>query len=366
VATMRDVAAHAGVSAKTVSRVFNDDPHVLPETRARVEAALAELKYVPNSLATTFRAGRAAVIGVAVPDIADPFFSFIATAVERLAAQHDMSVVVTSLGDKADREKSIVESLLRWQISGLVIAPISNDQRYLRPWSDKLPLVFVDRAPVGVVTDSFTEDDHGGAFEATRHLIGHGHRSIAFIGDTLSVPTTNNRLAGYRDALTAAGIPLDDELVIIATAGSEGAQAAVESLRATSQTATAIFSSNARCTMQLVPALTGERIALVTFGDFPMANMLSPSLTVIDQDPMRLGHLAAERVIARVEHPNRRFRRRTVLPVVLRERESCGPATGAGLFPRSGVINGAPPRHQGIRRRPVPAPTAVDTPRAGA
>src|SRR4051812_34705304 len=96
---MRDVAILADVSAKTVSRVVNDDPHVASETRQRVEAAVRELNYVPSTLATTFRSGRSPVIGVAVPDIADPFFGAIAKAVEALCAEHDMSVVITSLGD---------------------------------------------------------------------------------------------------------------------------------------------------------------------------------------------------------------------------------------------------------------------------
>jgi len=96
--TMREVAAAAGVSAKTVSRVFNDDPHVTPETRARVEVALRQLNYVPNAVATTFRTGRSPVVGIAVPDIVDPFFAAIAKSVGRLATQHGMSTVVTSLG----------------------------------------------------------------------------------------------------------------------------------------------------------------------------------------------------------------------------------------------------------------------------
>ena len=105
-ATMRQIAAAAGVSAKTVSRVFNDDPHVLPATRERVESIMRELDYVPNSLATAFRSGRPSVIGVAVPDIVDPFFAEIARAVERAARDHDMSTLVTSLGDDRDRERA--------------------------------------------------------------------------------------------------------------------------------------------------------------------------------------------------------------------------------------------------------------------
>ena len=144
-ATMRDVAALANVSAKTVSRVFNKDLHVTPETRLRVQAALGELNYVPNTIATTFRTGRSPVIDVALPDIVDPFFASIAKAAGTLAGEHGMAVVITSLGDEPGREAEIVQSLLRQALSGLVIAPVAADHSYLAAWTDRLPLVFVDR-----------------------------------------------------------------------------------------------------------------------------------------------------------------------------------------------------------------------------
>ncbi len=320
--TMREVAAIAAVSAKTVSRVFNGDRHVHPDTRERVEAALKQLGYVPNGLATIFRAGRAPVIGIAVPDIVDPFFAAIVRAVNRLAAEHGMSTVVTSLGADPAQEPRIVQSLLRQSLSGLVIAPIGVDQRYLAVWTRRTPVVFVDRLPVGLAADSFTEDDHAGAYTATAHLIEHGHRRIAFVGDTLDVPTTRNRLAGYQSALADAGLA-EDDLIVLEIWDRESARLAVGELLERPEPPTALFSSNARCTMAAVAALGPAPLAVVSFGDFPMADVLRPALTVIDQDPERLGTLAAQRVLDRLETPHRRFRRRTVLPVKLVERDSC-------------------------------------------
>ena len=320
--TMREVAAIAAVSAKTVSRVFNGDRHVRPETRARVESALKRLGYVPNGLATTFRAGRAPVIGIAVPDILDPFFASIVRAVDRLAAEDGMSIVVTSLGTDAERERVIVQSALRQSLSGLIIAPIGTDHRYLAAWTRRTPVVFVDRVPGGLSADSFTEDDHAGAYLATTHLLGHGHRRIAFVGDTLDLPTTRNRLAGYRSAMAEAGLA-EEDLVVLEVWDRESAAVAVSELLDRPEPPTALFSSNARCTMAAAPALRQVPLAVVSFGDFPMADVISPSLTVIDQDPERLGTLAAQRIMDRLSAPHRRFRRRTVLPVRLVERESC-------------------------------------------
>ncbi len=320
-ATMRDVARAAGVSTKTVSRVLNRSPHVDPGTRARVETIMREFDYVPNSLATTFRSGRTAVIGVAVPDIVDPFFAAIVRAVEVVAQTRGMSTLVTSLGDDPAREESILESILRGQPSGLVVAPISDDQGTLARWGERMPIVFVDRSPVGLAADSFTQDDVTGGFDATMHLVEHGHRRIAFLGDRATLPTTAARLRGYQSALRTAGLTADDELVVMDATTRGAATSALQALRNLSQPVTAVFSSNVRSTIALIP--TPDPVSIVAFGDFPLADQLRPSISVIDQDAAELGRLAATRILDRLDHPNRRFRRSTVLPVHLVERESC-------------------------------------------
>ncbi|KMS91501.1 LacI family DNA-binding transcriptional regulator [Prauserella rugosa] len=321
--TMRDVAALAGVSAKTVSRVFNNDEHVLPETRARVELAMRELSYVPNAVATTFRNGRAPVVGVVVPDLLDPFFAAVAESVNQVAVEHGMSTMVTTIGDDARQEGTLVGRLLSQSLSGLVIAPVATDNAYLARWAEKLPIVFVDRAPSGVSADAFLEDDEGGARMGVEHLLARGHRRIAFVADLSDVPTGRSRLRGYRAALSEHGIDRDETYEMFGVLDRESAADAVARLAALPEPPTAIFSSNARSTMALVPVLRRQPHAVVGFGDFPMADMVTPAMTVIDQDPALLGDHAARRVFDRLEHPKRRFRRRTVLPVRLIERESC-------------------------------------------
>jgi LacI family transcriptional regulator len=322
-ATMREVAAHAGVSPKTVSRVLNDDPHVLPATRAHVEQSMRELDYVPNAMATTFRSGRSPVVGVAVPDLVDPFFAAIVNAVEERALAEDLSTLVTSLGHDPAREQPVLESMLRRQLSGLVVAPTTNDHAYLEAWSARIPIAFVDRAPGNLTADAFTQDDRGGAREAAAHLIEHGHRRIGFLGDALSAPTIAERLEGYREALAAAGLPYDPALVALGATTRPGAASALARLRGPDAGATAVFSSDARCTMAVVPAVTAHPIALTAFGDFPLADTLTPSITVMAQDPAALGRLAAARLFERAAHPQRSLPRRTVLPVALIERDSC-------------------------------------------
>jgi LacI family transcriptional regulator len=187
-------------------------------------------------------------------------------------------------------------------------------------------MVFIDRLPNRIAADSVVEDDHGGAYEAIEHLIAHGHRRIGFIGDALSVATAARRLAGYQAALTDAGIEPDPELVAM---GADAAAApAAHRLIGLADPPTAMFASNARIAIAVVPVLQALRrtdMAFISFGDFPLANALDPTLSVIDQDPNSVGQVAATRLFDRIDRPDRRFKRRIVLPVSLVPRASCCP-----------------------------------------
>jgi LacI family transcriptional regulator len=325
-ATMREVADRAGVSAKTVSRVLRNDRYVSDSVRTRVNAVVEELQYVPNMLAVSFRSGRDAAIGVAVPDIGDPFFARIVQAVEVEARSAQTAVIVTSLGYDPDHEEAAVGALLKRQVLGLVFCPVSDSQSYLGPWLQRTPVVFVDRAPADVRADCVIEDDFAGAQLATTHLVEHGHRRVAFVGDSARAPTTMQRLEGYTRALADARIPFDEALVYLGETEAASVDGALTAFTAGPRPASAVFSSNARSTLAVYPALQrlgGAGMALVSFGDFPMAASLDPSVTVIDQDPAAVGRFAAERLFVRIDSPGRRLRRRTVLPVSLIERESC-------------------------------------------
>jgi LacI family transcriptional regulator len=327
-ATMREVASKAGVSAKTVSRVLNNDRYVSDDVRQRVERAVDELKYVPNLLARTFRSGRDAAIGIAVPDIADPFFAAAVQAAEQVARARGVAAFVTSLGSEGQDEQDRVEALLARQVTGLISTPISADQSYLKPWQARVAMVFIDRRPGKLTADSVTEDDVTAAEAAVGHLIGHGHRRIAVLGDALAVATTARRLDGYRRALAEAEIPFDAELIVLEAAPGADVEQVLSRLLADPNPPSALFSSNARCSIAVVPALQSlgrADLAHISFGDFPLAAALKPALTVLDQDPAAVGRAAALRLFDRLDHPNRRLKRQIMLPISLVVRASCGP-----------------------------------------
>jgi LacI family transcriptional regulator len=329
-ATMRQVAQRAGVSAKTVSRVMNNDRYVSEDVRRRVERAIEDLQYVPNLLARTFRYGRDAAIGIAVPDISDPFFSAVIHAVEETARDRGIALFVTSVGTDGTYEQIGVEALLGRQIVGLISTPVAADQSYLTRWRSRTAIVFIDRAPSNITADTVVEDDHGGGYAATAHLIEHGHRRIGFIGDSSSIATTAGRLDGYNAALADAGIDENQRFVSLGAMSSREAAEATWDLLNRPDAPTALFSSNARCSIGVVPALQETDrtdIALVGYGDFPLASALRPALTVIDQNPDALGKAAGRRLFQRLDNPAGRWKRRMVLPVQLLLRDSCA-ATG--------------------------------------
>jgi LacI family transcriptional regulator len=301
---------------------MNNDRYVSADVRDRVERAIDELRYVPNMLAVTFRAGRDAAIGVAVPGVADPFFASIIEAIEREASKRDVAVILTTVGWEPSHEQRSLEAVLKRQVAGMIICPVGRDMSYLRSWQERTPLVFVDREPGRLTADAVVQDDVGGGREATRHLISHGHRSVAFFGD--DTVTGVLRLRGWQQALDEAGLPHDHIHVGKHDVGTLAA--ALQGVLGAPDPPTAAFSSNARFTVALISALQTLRrkdIGLIGFGDFPTAAALRPAITVIHQDGDAMGRFAADRLFTRLDEPNRRLRRRTVLPVSLVTRASC-------------------------------------------
>ena len=301
---LRDVALAAGVSLRTASRVLNDDPRVAPATRQRVRAVMTDLRYTPDLMARSLRGGTDATIGLVVESIDDPFFSELVAAVETATSDDGKSVLVASTHGDAERERRVVTELLARRVSGLLVVPAAGDHAWLA--GAAAPLVLVDRPADGVDADVVGIDDQAAAFAAVAHLIAHGHRDIAYVGDYSQVATSKARLAGYRQALSQHGIGGRDELVHADCPMPRAAAEAMTSLLAGPERPTAVFSAATRCSLGVVPALHEHRrtdIALVGFGDFAMADALVPAVTVVDHSGAVVGRAAAARLARRIEEP---------------------------------------------------------------
>jgi LacI family transcriptional regulator len=308
---LTDVAAAAGTSAKTASRVLNGDPRVAVETRARVQRAIAELQYQPDPLARSLRKGTDETIGVVIDSIADPFFASVTSEIEKVAFANGLTVTVASTGRSADRERLLLDGLVRRKVAGVILAPASLNHAYLGGAS--CAVVFIDRGPVELDVDAVLVDDYHGARTAVGHLIAHGHRRIAYVGDLLNMETADQRLAGYRAEHEAAGIPVDETLIAADCSEIADATERAGQLLGRAEPPTAFFTANTRSSMGVAPALhalSRTDVALVGFGDFFMAGSLQPAVTVIDHSPEVIGQLAAERLFHRLAgstEPSRRI-----------------------------------------------------------
>ncbi|MCU1612800.1 MAG: LacI family transcriptional regulator [Frankiales bacterium] len=300
-AGLRDVAARAATSTKTASRVINGDPRVSADTRARVEQAVEELAYRPDPLARSLRRGLDETVGVVVDEVSDPFFASVIGEIERMALDRGVTVIIASTRRLAEREHIVLDGLLQRRVAGLIVASISDDHSHLRTAS--CPVVFIDRAPVGLAADAVVVDDRVGAVQAMEHLLGHGHRRIAYVGDRLSIATARLREVGYREALAAAGVPVRADYVEEMDPQDGDGLEVVQRLLALDEPPTAIFSANTRCSLRLLPPLhrLGRTdVAFISFGDFPTAEALDPPVSVVNHSPELIGRLAATRLFRRM------------------------------------------------------------------
>jgi LacI family transcriptional regulator len=320
--TMIDVARTAGVSLKTVSRVINGEPGVTPATIEKVTAASASLRYERNDLAASLRSGaRSHTVGLVIEDVANPFYSVIAQAVEESARQRSSLLITTSAREDASRERELVTALLRRRVDALLIVPAGKDHRYISELGFGGRTVFLDRPPIKTQADTVLIDNAAGSRRAVNHLLAHGHERIAFVGDDQRLYTARERLKGYRRALLKAGVTPDPELISVGNSTSETARLAVADLmsRSPQQRPTAIFSGNNRCTVGALRALNRRRrrVALVGFDEFELADLLD--VTVVRTDPYKIGQVGAELAFARLEGMVREPQR-VIIPVALVER----------------------------------------------
>ncbi len=306
--TMRDVAALAGVGIKTVSRVINHEPNVSIQTIQRVQAAAAALHYQLDVNAGNLRRSdrRTGTIGLLVGNVANPFSGAIHRAVED--ATHDLgfAVVSASLDDDPDREQRLVREFLKRRVDGLILTTIAPTQAYLAPELERgTPVVFVDRVPRDIDADAVVSTNFDGAVRATEHLIHHGHRRIAYLGDRTAITTAQHRENGFLSAIGASDIHAGEAIVVDQLDDEQQARDAVARLLASDHPPTAIFAAQNLITIGAIRALRAlgaqHRVALVGFDDIVLGDLLDPGLTVVAQNPKSIGRMAAELILRRLD-----------------------------------------------------------------
>ncbi|MFD7154453.1 LacI family DNA-binding transcriptional regulator [Kribbella sp. NPDC059898] len=304
--TVSDVAARAGVSTATVSRALNGKPTVDPDLAERVRAAAAELGYRPNGPARNLRRQEAAVVALIISDVENPFFTAIARGVEDVAHEVGYSVVLCNSDESVAKERRYLDVALQERVAGVILSPSGPESSVAQLASLGTAYVAVDRPLPGTDSDVVLVDTQAAAREATAHLVAQGYERIGCITGPSGVRTADDRLAGYRDALKAAGRRSTTKLVRRTEFKATGAHRAALELLAQPEPPDALLIANNAMAVGVLQALqergvrVGREVGVVTFDDAPWAALVDPPLTVVAQPAYELGAVAASLLLARI------------------------------------------------------------------
>ena len=329
--TLEQVARLAGVSRSTVSRVINNSPHVRPEVRERVWKAIRECGYRPHAVARSLVTRRTGILGVVIPEsvttlFTDPFFPLLLCGATEVCNAHKHQLMLLLFNDPAGEEEMYQRVLRNGYVDGVIVAsaPIGDPLVELMI-RDGIPFVFVGR-PLDPNVLYVDVDNLGGARAAVEHLLRLGHRRIATIAGPANMTSGLDRLEGYRQALEAYHVPIDERLIVHGDYTESSGMLAMQRLLPAAPTAvfaaSDIMAIGALKFLRQTNLRVPEDIALVSFDDIPAASAVEPRLTTVRQPISQLGALAVETLISLLQgaQPIQKI----VLPTELIVRESCG------------------------------------------
>jgi LacI family transcriptional regulator, fructose operon transcriptional repressor len=305
-----DVAKQAGVSTASVSRVMSRAPGVSDETRERVNAAVKLLGYRPDLAARRLRSGRTDTLGLIVSDIRNPFFTEISRAVEDVAYQHGMRVLLCNADEDPEKEAFYLEMMRDENVSGVILSPTLSLLKDLRPLNYPFPLVLVDRSERDADVDAVVLDNFDAGYRLTEHLITQGYRRIVFLYGSVG-STGPQRHQGYLAAMSAAGLAPEAEPI---TPRSERAREVAVRLLQRNPLPDALVASSGLILQGIAEAIKAAGVqvpsqtAVAGFDDLPWTSLVTPDITVIRQPTHEIGQTALRLLLERVASPDRAVR----------------------------------------------------------
>ena len=329
--TLMDVAKDAGVSRATASLVLRSSPLVAESTRARVLASMRKLGYVYNRAAASLRTHRSHTIGLIVTDITNPFFAQMTVGSEAHFDQASYGVLLSNTSERLEKQDRLLETMHEYGADGVLLCPAMGTPPEtidrMRRWH--LPVVLVARYLLGMNADYVGADNVSGAQMAVEHLVGQGHRRIAFIGGSPDSSARRDRLRGYRKALEHHSLPVDETFLVPSAVTREGGHDAILGLLDLPNPPSAALCYNdvvafgVMLGLQSAGKIPGKDLAVVGFDDIDEAALWRPALTTVSISPRRIGKEAARLLLERIEAPDDTPRHVT-LPPQLVIRASCG------------------------------------------
>jgi LacI family transcriptional regulator, kdg operon repressor len=308
--TMADVAKLAGVSKSTVSQFLNKRFEYMGEkTKLKIEEAIEELGYQPNFIARSLKQKRTSMVGIIVANITHYFSTEISRAIEDYCHTHDLHAIVCNADDDPEKEKKYIEMLRAKQVDGLIIFPTGqNNDLYKTMVRQGYPVVFVDRKVENLEVFSVITDNTDSTYKAVQHVIEKGHRNIAFVVQPLTVSTRIDRLAGYKQAITDAGLEIKPDFIIESSISD--LKSKLEQLFSLEVKPTALFAANDRVFMAVGEFLKekgiklGKELELIVFDNIPFSHLLESPITFIIQPAADMGKKAAELLFQQINKEN--------------------------------------------------------------
>jgi LacI family transcriptional regulator len=330
--TIHDIAKKLNIAASTVSRALNNNPIISEPTRKLIEKTAKEMGYRPNIMAANLRTKRTNTIGVVLPLINRHFFSSVISGVEEVAYNRGFAVTISQSNDNFEKEEKIAQTLFSNRVDGLIVSIGMQTKTFdhLKIFSErKVPLVFFDRVVDEIETDKIVVDDYRGGFKATEHLVEQGGTRIAHIGGPLNVKIYQDRLAGFKDAMQKAGLPVDGSMLIHNSLTRTDGTNAIKKLLQNKIKPDAIFCANDTTALSTIIYLrqigikVPDDILIVGFSNEPFSEVVTPSISTIRQPGFEMGKKAADLLIRQIKLKDKANRFQTfVMPTELIVRES--------------------------------------------
>ena len=297
--TIKDVAALAGVSPATASRVLSGNPATSPQSRQKVAEAVTELDFHPNAQARALRSTRTNVIGLLVSDVRNPFFADLAHAAEQAALAEGLVTLLGNANESIPQQDRYLDTFISQRVDGVIAAPQGEGSSSLRALLERdIPTVFVDRTVDGINVPSVTTDSDSGIRQAVEHLSGQGHQRIGYIAGPQTTSTGRERLRSFSRAVREFGLSSDPALTYFGDFQSASGSAGAEHLLALPQPPTAMLAADSPMAVGALATLNrkglriGRDMALVAFDDIEWFSLLDPPLTVISHDVEAMGRIA--------------------------------------------------------------------------
>jgi LacI family transcriptional regulator len=331
--TLKQVAEKAGVSLGMAGRVLGNYGSFSDATKKKVTEAARALNYAPNIIARSLRTQLTKTIGVLISDITTFFWTTLVRGIQDKAGKAGYSVILCNSDDESENEQLYLSTLFERNVDGLIVSPTPHNHSYLKRLARSMvPIVLVDRRVKGLQIPTILTDNKAGAYEAVKHLIDLGHDRIAIITGIPGVETSEQRFAGYRQALQDGGIPLRKTLIKEGFFQKDKAFSATEELLRMKKIPSAIFVCNEPMVSGCILALK-ERglsipkdIAVIGFDDPVWTSYMDPPLTTVSQPSYTMGILAFDYLLAQISNneKDRKYLNDVILKPTLVIRESCG------------------------------------------